>query len=164
MLDPKSGSGIFGFGLGFGGPTRYKIITDEVIKTLSELPDGYEFSVRAFSTTVIAFQNGKFLKNSAAVRLQLQQWFNQHPPNGGTYLYTAIQALLNNSGKAETLYLLADGEISQPEAHLLNNIYTLARNSKKPIHTVGVDLKQGTTAYTTMVTIADNSKGTKKFV
>jgi len=160
MID-KSGS--MGAKMGGKGPaTRFVTVVNEVIRMLASMPDGTQFSLQMFSAGVYPYHSAAFRTNSAAERTALRSWMIRKGPGGYTGMLKAIKALLTKKNVAETLYFLADGEISVQSDK--PKVYAEAKNAGKPIHIVGVDLKASSGGYKTISTIADNSGGTKFFL
>jgi hypothetical protein len=145
------------------GSRRFDKVTSEVIKMLETLPDGTLFSLRAFSESTYPFSNDEFVKNSAAMRKTLQNWFDANGPHKGTYMSLALKMLIRKKDTAKTLYLLADGETDQHETGQ-HSLYSIASGAGVKIHVVGVDLKPSDGGYKNLHEIAKRTGGTEKFI
>jgi len=140
---------------------RFDKVVNEVIKMLATMPDGVLFNVQTFSSSIKAFQNNAFVKNSASMRNSLHHWFHHSSaPGGGTYMTTGLQHLLKKKGTAQTLYLLADGESNQSSQSLKNT----ANAAGVKVHVVGVDLRIGDGAYNNLHAVKVATGGTEKYI
>lgn len=145
--------------------SRLRHAQEELIRSVSELPDYVSVCVAFFNDVCVAppppIAGATDIRGYAKVRpgmiVALRHWLQQVPAKGGTRPARAIRHLFEQGDPPDVIFLLSDGEIPEEEVESILAINT--RQGPAPIHCISFDASENATG-NSLRRIAEATGGT----
>jgi uncharacterized protein YegL len=112
----------------------------ELVKAVTELPDGVQFNIVAFNSVVVPWQKN-LVQTGPDTKKEALRFIQSCTPQQTTASYDALEAALKFD--ADAIYFLTDGAPNSNPVEIVTKITKINRLRRATIHAIGIQAQAG---------------------